>query len=333
MLKNKLIENADLTGRVCAAAKSLAAWYRQEQYRLIRERTLFRANLFGPELDRAVGKNLTEKRLLDNGWQNSSLRQHIESREENDSGHIGGGIERRSILTTSMSPSTRATGTSSRLTAKSLYGYVAKYDSLSEDLGGFREKIQRDAFAEAIKKSDVRMLFNHSADYIFGRTSSATLELKEDSVGLRFVCYLLPFDPQSYALARRVDRRDVSGCSFSFTTQKDRWIFAQKLGETDVRILEEIDNLYDVGPVTYPAYRQTSVQAVFEELPARSASQTSETARDFEIDSDTDCEKEVAFYAARDKKLADELRERRRKTEIGYKQALRIINRVKAKLL
>ena len=324
------VETADFQGKQFSAVESLAAWYRVEQFRLQRERELFRGNLSGSELDSAMTQNATEQRLLNAGWANSSLRKHIDERAENNPGHIAG-VEQRSLLQASSALPNRIAETSSRLTAKILYGYAARFNSLSEDIGWFREKIQPGAFAEAIKKSDIRFLFNHNADCIFGRTSAMTLELKEDSVGLNFTCYLLPFDPASYALARRIDRRDISACSFSFIVARDRWEFAKQPGDTDIRILEEIDTLFDVGPVTYPAYRQTSVQAVFEKLPARSDSQTTETTCDFEADSDEEIAREMLFYKDRDEKLADTLRERRRKTEVGYKHCLRILDRLSRK--
>jgi hypothetical protein len=52
--------------------------------------------------------------------------------------------------------------------------------------GVFRERIQRGAFAAAIRHGDIRGAFNHSADHVLGRTTSGTLRLEEDDKGLRY---------------------------------------------------------------------------------------------------------------------------------------------------
>jgi HK97 family phage prohead protease len=272
------VETADAgPAKTTAAVHSLVAWYRFEQDRLQRERSLFRENLAGAELDRVLQENVVEQRALDAGWENSSLRRKIEERAEQPL--AVNGVERRVGLVAPGAPhlvtGVRAAGTAATTTAKQLIGYAAVFDKPAE-LGGFREFIAPGAFAGAIKTSDVRCLFNHDANYIYGRSSASTLELEEDRIGLRFACYLLSFDAASYALARRIDRRDISGCSFSFIVAKDTWRFARRPGDIDERTILEIARLYDVGPVTYPAYSQTSVQAIFEKLPARSESPAAE---------------------------------------------------------
>lgn len=275
----RIVENADtVPGRLGAVGKSLADWYRFEQTRLQSERRLFRENLAGDELDRAMAENAVEQRRLDDGWRNSSIRRHVESRAEQP--YAADGVERRVALAAPGGLSlagSRGSGTSSTvLTAKQLVGYGAVFNRWA-DLGYFKEQIAPGAFANALKKSDVRCLFNHDANHVFGRSTAATLELVEDRIGLKFTCYLLDFDPASYGLARRIDRRDISGCSFSFTVAKDTWKMAARLGDLDERTILEIDYLYDVGPVTYPAYPQTSISAIFEKVSSGRASPPART--------------------------------------------------------
>ena len=144
-------------------------------------------------------------------------------------------------------------------------GYAARFDSLSENLGGFREKIRIGAFSNAVKTDDVRCLFNHNSNYVLGRTSAKTLELREDTQGLWFEVEA-PNTQWARDLHESVKRGDINQCSFAFVTKKDDW---KDEGDTVVRELIEV-GLRDVSIVTNPAYLQTSVQArsndeIFEE--------------------------------------------------------------------
>ncbi len=133
-------------------------------------------------------------------------------------------------------------------------GYAARFDGQA-DLGGFIERIRPGAFARVLKsKPDVRCLFNHDANNILGRTSAGTLALSEDSQGLKFSCEL-PDTQFANDLWKSISRGDVCGCSFAFTVRSDTWPTAT------TREIVDIEKLYDVGPVTYPAYESTSVDA------------------------------------------------------------------------
>lgn len=118
-------------------------------------------------------------------------------------------------------------------------------------------------------------LFNHDSNLVLGRASAATLEVREDRVGLFFTCHVLPFDSMAYGLARRIDRRDIHQCSFCFSLAEDTWAFAKNYGDLDERTVLQVDELYDVAPVVRPAYRDTICEATFEEV-ARSEPQRSE---------------------------------------------------------
>ena len=63
-------------------------------------------------------------------------------------------------------------------------GYAIRFGVESQDLGGFREVIAPDA---TIAFDDVRALFNHDSNFVLGRQSSKTLDLKRDDKGLYMV--------------------------------------------------------------------------------------------------------------------------------------------------
>ncbi|MCP4607542.1 MAG: HK97 family phage prohead protease [Planctomycetes bacterium] len=135
-----------------------------------------------------------------------------------------------------------------------IVGYSALFDNLSENLGGFVEKISPGAFRKALKTSDVRALFNHDSNIIVGRTG-VNLSLKEDKTGL--LMELSEVDtPNFRSVAADINSGLVTGQSFSFTVQADEWKRSEKHGE--VRTITEIGELFDVGPVVYPAYSDTS---------------------------------------------------------------------------
>ena len=138
-----------------------------------------------------------------------------------------------------------------------LEGYAANFNSLSEDLGGFRELLVRGCFAEAIKTSDVRGLFNHNPDKILGRTASGTLRVFEDEKGLRF-----EVDPPETSYAKdlqiSMQRGDVNQCSFGFRVAADGDHWKEDSDGLWIRTIHKVEQLYDVSPVTYPAYTSTS---------------------------------------------------------------------------
>lgn len=136
-------------------------------------------------------------------------------------------------------------------------GHAAKFDSLSEDLGGFRERIAPGAFAKTIQSADIRALWNHDANIVLGRNKAGTLRLSEDSAGLAFEVDMPDTQLVRDMVMAPIVRGDVNQCSFGFYTISDKW--AKVDGEW-IRTLLECD-LLDVSPVTYPAYPSTDVAA------------------------------------------------------------------------
>ena len=134
-------------------------------------------------------------------------------------------------------------------------GYAAVFNSLSEDLGGFREQILPGAFNTCLQGGpDVRALFNHDESMILGRTKAGTLDLSEDSTGLFWRCVLPPTSVAN-DLAISIERGDVDQCSFGFYCLEDDW---QLMDGTPLRSVKTAE-VFDVSAVTYPAYTSTSV--------------------------------------------------------------------------
>ena len=136
-------------------------------------------------------------------------------------------------------------------------GHAAVFDSWSETLGGifpFKEKVRKGAFAESIGRDDIRALFNHDPNYVLGRNRAGTLELVEDDVGLR-VRITPPDTSWARDITTSIRRGDISQMSIGFVVEDDEW--SSKDG-IDTRELKKV-RLFDVSPVTFPAYTTTDV--------------------------------------------------------------------------
>lgn len=131
-----------------------------------------------------------------------------------------------------------------------LIGYAAVFDSPSEPLP-WTEFVKRGAFTKTINDgADVRLLIDHEGVPL-ARTTSGTLNLREDDRGLLVESELDPTNPDAARLISALRRGDISQMSFAFRTIKDSW-------NTDrsVRELREVQ-LFDVSVVTFPAYEST----------------------------------------------------------------------------
>jgi HK97 family phage prohead protease len=145
-----------------------------------------------------------------------------------------------------------------------IVGHAAVYNQWSEDLGGFKERVLPGAFTKALNGGDIRALFNHDPNFLLGRTASGTLALADEKKGLHFDVdppetqtirdlVIAPMTPRAGGTTA-----DLNQCSFSFLPVEDEWR-APKLTEgLYERDLHEV-LLFDVSPVTFPAYQQTDV--------------------------------------------------------------------------
>lgn len=140
--------------------------------------------------------------------------------------------------------------------SRGITGYAAVFDKLSQDLGWFQERIDPAAFDKCDMK-DVIACRNHDPDKVMARTTAETLNLEIDKKGLKY-SFDAPDTTAGNDTLKDIQLKNISASSFAFTVQKDMWEEGRD-GKPDLRTILEFKKLYDVAPVTNPAYLQTSV--------------------------------------------------------------------------
>jgi HK97 family phage prohead protease len=143
-------------------------------------------------------------------------------------------------------------------TGRTLAGYPVIFNSLSEPMWGFRETVRPGAFTKTLQERDILSLWNHDSSKPLGRTGNKTLTLAEDDRGLRYD-NTVPETTWGKDAYISVQRGDVKGMSFAFSVVKEVWHEETEDGEPLREILEA--RLYEVSPVTFPAYPMTEVEA------------------------------------------------------------------------
>ena len=139
-------------------------------------------------------------------------------------------------------------------------GYGSIWNSRSENLGGFYEFISPSAITEeTIAKSDVRALINHDPNLVLARSTAGNLNLSVDDKGLRYE-FSIPETSYGKDLAINMKNGNINQSSFAFTVGSDEWSTDDE--GNDIRTITSIERLYDVSPVTYPAYSQAESDLV-----------------------------------------------------------------------
>ena len=197
----------------------------------------------------------------------SKLTRQIEAADENDRSHTMN-IERRSLAIDEVESAVPLLAVESRSEddgseREYIVGYAAKFGVLSLDLGDFVERIDPGAFGIVAERRgrrrplETRALWNHDANYPLARYPG-TLSMSVDEVGLR---YEFPVPDTTYGqdIASNIRAGIVKGSSFSFTVPSGGDAWSVEDGRS-VRVINRIDSLLDVGPVTFPAYPDTDVK-------------------------------------------------------------------------
>jgi uncharacterized protein len=122
------------------------------------------------------------------------------------------------------------------------------------------ERVKPGAFTRTLKEQpDVRCAFNHNPDNVLGRTANRTLSLAQDDKGLAYETELDARTRIGQDVYCFVERGDVTGSSFSFGVRKETWTeTVEDDFATYLREIEDVD-LFELGPVLFPAYESTSV--------------------------------------------------------------------------
>lgn len=142
---------------------------------------------------------------------------------------------------------------------RKIVGYAAVFYREGDQGSEYRlwddavERIMPGAF-DGVGEDDVRALFNHDPSLLLGRSTAGTLSLTVDDLGLRYE--IQPGDTTaSRDVQAHLERGDLTGSSFGFRITNEEW---QKRDDgPDVRLVRGVE-LFDVGPVTFPAYESSS---------------------------------------------------------------------------
>lgn len=141
--------------------------------------------------------------------------------------------------------------------ARYIEGYFAVFNSRYDLWDGAYETIEPGAF-DGQTQEDVRALTNHDSTLVLGRTTAGTLTLRQDEIGLLGSILINESDQDAVNLYERVKRRDVTQCSFGFDILDEDVEY--KDGEPTVWRIKKV-KLYEVSVVTFPAYKDTGVEA------------------------------------------------------------------------
>ena len=136
-------------------------------------------------------------------------------------------------------------------------GYFSVFNRDYELWPGAVEQVAPGAFRETLG-GDIRALANHDTRLVLGRTTTGTLTLREDDKGLFGTIKMNEQDSDAMNLYARVQRGDVSQCSFGFDILDEE--FTERSDGSVLWTIRKV-KLYEVSVVTFPAYVETAVSA------------------------------------------------------------------------
>lgn len=142
---------------------------------------------------------------------------------------------------------------------RTLEGYAAVFDTptrIEDWTGPFDEQIARGAFNRTLNARKPVLQFDHGHDARTGSVPIGAIEqINEDSNGL-FVRARLFDNPVVEPIRQAIEGGAIDGMSFRFRVNDDTIL--KRKGDVDLRTIREVE-LYELGPVVFPAYDATTV--------------------------------------------------------------------------
>jgi HK97 family phage prohead protease len=180
-------------------------------------------------------------------------------------------------------------------------GYAARFNTLSSNLGGFREQIAPGAFATTLRdNTDVFLLYGHEQNSVLARTTAGTLNVREDATGLRFDA-TLPNTTLGRDVAENLNNGNLDEMSFGFNTDEDSW--EQNAGAV-IRTLRAV-TLAEISIVPRGAYGQAA-KVSLRSAPAEIRSLLDDVFGDILGDDDDSDDDDIDPLTGKKKKKSDD---------------------------
>ena len=144
--------------------------------------------------------------------------------------------------------------------APKIRGIAPPWESLSVNLGGFREQFLATAFDKVLakRKLDVPLLFNHDDSKVLARTTNGTLRIEKTDKGLAFEADPVA-TPTAAEVVTLIRSKTIFGSSFAFTVDPKGETWQEDDRGNVTRTISEASGLYDLSPVTRAAYPNSTV--------------------------------------------------------------------------
>jgi len=166
---------------------------------------------------------------------------------------------------------------------KTLTGTAVKYDVLTSSprkdaMSGkyIFHKIEKGSLDEAFTKSDfqVSMVLGHDVNKPMASTSNGTLKLTQTEEGIDFSANIanVSYANDAWTL---IKRGDLSKMSFGINVAKDGYSDAIIDG-IPTRTITKAERIYEISPVLFPAFSETSIAAYMNEDPEFNAEKPEE---------------------------------------------------------